>query len=86
MSELYEKSLTKLELDRVLDLLADHAGSPDAAARCVFLLSEEEANRYLPDAQARVAHDVKSGEPASWPPMLHIERPDFVIPKGPSPK
>ena len=34
MSELYEKSLTKLELDRVLDLLADHAGSPDAAARC----------------------------------------------------
>ena len=34
MSELYEKSLTKLELDRVLELLADHAGSPDAAARC----------------------------------------------------
>ena len=34
MSELYEKSLTKLELDRVLDLLAGHAGSPDGAARC----------------------------------------------------
>ena len=34
MSELYEKSLTKLELDRVLELLADHAGSPAAAARC----------------------------------------------------
>ena len=33
MSELYEKSLTKLELDRVLDLLAGHAGSPDGAGR-----------------------------------------------------
>ena len=34
MSELYEKSLTKLELDRVLELLAGHAGSPAAAERC----------------------------------------------------
>ena len=37
MSELYEKSLTKLELDRVLELLAGHAGSPDAAGRCLAL-------------------------------------------------
>ena len=37
MSELYEKSLTKLELDRVLELLADRAGSPDAAGRCLAL-------------------------------------------------
>ncbi len=34
MSELYEQSLIKLELDRVLDQLADKAGCPEAARRC----------------------------------------------------
>ena len=34
MSELYEQSLIKLELDRVLALLADKAGCPAAAERC----------------------------------------------------
>ena len=32
MSELYEKSLTKLELNRVLELLADHAPTPTTYA------------------------------------------------------
>ena len=34
MSELYEKSLTKLELDQVLELLAQCAGSEDGKAAC----------------------------------------------------
>ncbi len=34
MSELYEQSLIKLELDRVLEQLADKAGCPAAAERC----------------------------------------------------
>ncbi len=32
MSELYDKSLVKLELDRVLEMLADRAGSDGAKA------------------------------------------------------
>ena len=35
MNELYEKSLLKLELDKVLALLADHAGSGAAKERCL---------------------------------------------------
>ncbi len=37
MSELYEKSLLKLELDHVLSLLADCAGSIDAKAACLSI-------------------------------------------------
>ena len=37
MSELYEKSFLKLELDRVLDQLAQCAGSPDGKERCKVL-------------------------------------------------
>ena len=37
MSELYEKSLYKLELDQVLGLLADCAGSSEGKARCAQL-------------------------------------------------
>ena len=37
MSELYEKSIYKLELDRVLELLADCAGSNEGKARCLSL-------------------------------------------------
>ncbi len=44
MSELYEKSIKKLELDRVLELLADLTGSPAAAQRCREL-------KPLPDAE-----------------------------------
>ena len=35
MSELYEKSFYKLELDQVLALLADCAGSSEGKARCM---------------------------------------------------
>ena len=35
MNEQYQKSLTKLELDKVLVLLADHASSPAAKERCL---------------------------------------------------
>ena len=34
MNELYEKSLKKLELDKVLELLAEHAGSDAAKEKC----------------------------------------------------
>ncbi|MBE7006854.1 MAG: endonuclease MutS2 [Ruminococcaceae bacterium] len=44
MSELYEQSLIKLELDRVLALLADKAGCPAAAERCRALRPMTEAD------------------------------------------
>ena len=34
MNEQYEKSLTKLELDKVLAMLSDHAASQAAKERC----------------------------------------------------
>lgn len=37
MSELYEKSLHKLELNAVLEMLAEHAGSEEAKIRCKAL-------------------------------------------------
>ena len=37
MNELYEKSLHKLELDKVLNLLADQACSPAGKAQCLKL-------------------------------------------------
>lgn len=49
MSELYEKSLKKLELDAVLSMLADCAGSLDAKERCKALspLTDAEEIRLL---------------------------------------
>ena len=35
MNEQYEKSLTKLELDKVLAMLSDHAASQAAKERCL---------------------------------------------------
>ncbi len=43
MNELYEKSLKKLELDKVLALLAEHAGSEAAKNACLALLPAEDA-------------------------------------------
>ena len=51
MSELYEQSLIKLELDRVLALLADKAGCPAAAERCRALrpmTEPDDVRRALP--------------------------------------
>ena len=49
MTELYEKSLKKLELDAVLSLLADCAHSESAKAQCKRLtpLDDEEEIRIL---------------------------------------
>ena len=44
MSELYEKSLKKLELDRVLALLADLTGSQEAAQKCRELVPMTDAD------------------------------------------
>ena len=49
MSELYEKSIHKLELDQVLQALSEHAVSPDAKERCLQLrpLQDAEEIRLL---------------------------------------
>ena len=55
MSELYEQSLIKLELDRVLSLLADRAGCPAAAERCRSLrpmTDEDDVRRALSETSA----------------------------------
>lgn len=44
MNELYEKSLHKLELDKVLEQLASHAGSAAGKARCMALRPCEDAD------------------------------------------
>ena len=67
MSELYEKSLYKLELDQVLRLLADCAGSSEGKARCAQLrpVSDlEEVQALL--AQTTAASDLctKKGNPS----------------------
>ena len=59
MSELYEKSLQKLELDKVLELLAECAGSADGKAACLRLrpVSDlEEVQELL--AQTSAASDL----------------------------
>ena len=43
MNEQYQKSLTKLELDKVLALLADHASSPAAKERCLAVQPLDDA-------------------------------------------
>ena len=50
MSELYERSLYKLELDQVLSLLADCAGSSEGKERCKALRPTSD----LEDVQARL--------------------------------
>ena len=44
MNELYEKSLKKLELDKVLELLAAHAGSEAAKQACRALIPLDDAD------------------------------------------
>ena len=43
MNEQYQKSLTKLELDKALALLADHASSPAAKERCLAVRPLDDA-------------------------------------------
>ena len=54
MSELYEKSLLKLELDQVLGLLAECAGSTEGKAACKAALQEEVGLPVEPDVPLMV--------------------------------
>ena len=66
MSELYEKSIYKLELDRVLELLADCAGSNEGKARCLSLrpVSDlEDVQCLLDETTAAVDMCTKKGNP-----------------------
>ena len=58
MSELYEKSLYKLELDQVLEQLADCAGSGEGKLRCVALRPTSD----LEDVQALLAETTAASD------------------------
>ena len=66
MSQLYERSLQKLELDRVLDLLADCAGSQDGrnACRSIQPISDlESVQEALAETSAAFALCMQKGNP-----------------------
>ena len=58
MSELYEKSLYKLELDQVLQLLADCAGSQEGKHACLGIVPTSD----LSDVQAMLAETTAASE------------------------
>jgi DNA mismatch repair protein MutS2 len=67
MSELYEKSLYKLELDQVLGLLAECAGSSEGKARCVALRPSsdlEDVQALLDETTAASDLCTKKGNPS----------------------
>lgn len=51
MSQLYEKSFIKLELSRVLEMLAEHAGSEEGKRACIALMPTSD----LEEVKARLA-------------------------------
>ena len=66
MSELYEKSLIKLELDQVLEKLAACAGSPEGKAACLALrpVSDlEDVQAMLAETTAAVDLCIRKGNP-----------------------
>lgn len=66
MSELYDKSLEKLELNQVLKLLAECAGSADGKAVCLRLRPStdlEEINRLLDETTAASKLSTLKGNP-----------------------
>ena len=66
MSELYEKSLLKLELDQVLQLLADSAGSPEGKGVCLNLRPTsdlEEVQALLDQTTAASELSTRKGYP-----------------------
>jgi len=66
MSELYEKSIIKLELDRVLQLLADCAGSTDGKIACLKIkpVSDvDDVKLLLAETSAAVDLSTKKGYP-----------------------
>ncbi len=66
MSDLYERSLKKLELDQVLELLAQCAGSQEGKAACRVLRPEtdpEEVRRLLEETGAAAKICERKGNP-----------------------
>ena len=66
MSELYDKSIYKLELDQILELLAACAGSEEGKARCRLLRPEtdlEDVNLLLQQTTAASDLCTKKGNP-----------------------
>lgn len=67
MSELYEKSLIKLELNQILQLLAECAGSEDAKEACLLIRPSsdlEEVETLLQETTAASFLSTKKGYPA----------------------
>ncbi len=66
MSELYEKSRLKLELNQVLQLLSNCAGSADGKAACLSLMPTsdlEDVQRLLDETTAAYTLSTKKGYP-----------------------
>ncbi len=66
MSELYAKSQVKLELDRVLTMLADCAGSSDGKAACLLLKPSsdlEQVQQWLEETTVASALSTQKGYP-----------------------
>ena len=66
MSELYEKSIVKLELDRVLEQLADCAGSAQGKRACLMLRPSsdlDEVNMRLKETTAASELSTRKGYP-----------------------
>ena len=66
MSKLYEKSRLKLELDRVLSMLADCAGSIDGKAACLALMPSsdlEQVQQWLAETTAASTLSTQKGYP-----------------------
>ena len=59
MSELYEKSLLKLELDQILELLAQCAGSEEGKSACLRLRPTSD----LEDVQNLLEQTTAASEP-----------------------
>ena len=69
MWELYEKSTEKLELNRVLELLADCAGSEDGKAACRALCPSsdlEEVRELLEQTTAACTMSAVQGSPGFY--------------------
>ena len=67
MNEQYEKSLSKLELDKVLALLADHAASQAAKERCLAVrpsTDADEIRHLLDETSAACACITVKGSPS----------------------
>ena len=67
MNEQYEKSLTKLDLDKVLAMLSDHAASQAAKERCLAVrpsTDADEIRHLLDETSAACACITVKGSPA----------------------